>query len=140
MATLIAIVVGLITAFGGGAGLTALIRARAENGKLRAEARLTNSHAENVMTESIQTRYDHLFDDLQLEVSRLRASELECRATLEHTIHSMAELRLVAVNAQAAVTLLQDRLDRLEDDDIPRHQNAVREVMKQLGITNPEHQ
>lgn len=131
-------ITALLAAILGSGGLATVLTTRAKNRRTNADTRRIDVGSGVSADMALQERYDRLFDDLQIEVGRLRGSELECRATLETTIRSMAELRLVAVNAQAAVTLLQDRLDRLEDNDIPRRQETVREVMRQLHVTNPE--
>lgn len=121
----------------GGGGLISWFRLKAENKKMIAAGHVLDAEADSTISNTVQGRYDKLFDDLQTEVSRLRIQENECRNTLELAMKRMAELRFMSVNAQAAVTSLQDRLDKLElDNESPlHHRRAVRGVATQFADT-----
>lgn len=121
----------VIAVFGGGTIATlvaAVLHYRSQNAKTYAEAHKTTAEADVAVADSVQRRYDDLFEALELEVKRLRDNERECRLELdEHrkrlddTLRQLGEFRVEAANAtadvkaaRAEIIRLQDRLDRIE--------------------------
>lgn len=127
-----------IAALGGGGivGLVSLLlkyraennRMNAEGGKLTAEGGKLTAEADSVTQDTVQRRYDSLFDDFETELTRLRhrvdeaeTREASCNEKLYAANVLIGSLRVEAAHATADVKLaraeivtLQDRLDRLE--------------------------
>lgn len=107
-------IAAIVAAIIGTGGLVSLLQVRAANRKSEAETRRIETASELDLTAALHLRYDKLFDELQIEVSRLRASELECRTTLNATLQIVADLRVAASEATHAVSALQERMARIE--------------------------
>lgn len=115
------LVIGLL---GGGTLATlvaVLLHYRADNARTYAEGRKLNAEGDATAGDSVQHRYDQLFDALEADNARLRADLDAARKVAADALEDAARLRVgfseatAGVNlARAEVTMLQDRLDRLE--------------------------
>ncbi len=119
---LIPIVIALL---GGGTIATLIgiiLHYRSENARTYAEGGKLEAEADVTITDSVQRRYDSLFDDLEHELVRMREAEAVCRSALDETRHRLdgaltqiGQLRLEAANATADVKLARAEIVRLQD-------------------------